>query len=156
MENRLIRHHLAAPDVLRSEQLRKLRYILNFARLDDFEPGAAGPGGTRGRGDVSVGAEIAPWRDRVVDELYGSLREERDPATALTAARDVLAGLVDDQDVARRLLAEGHGGDFSSPNWMPRSATRNSSRFLAVAAEPALSTSAPWSVCSRQATCPIT
>ncbi len=91
-----------APDVLSTEELRKLRYILNFARLADFEPGAAGPGGTRGRGDVSVGAEIAPWRARVVDALYGSLREERDPVTALTAARDVLAGLLDDQDEHRR------------------------------------------------------
>lgn len=40
MENRLVRHHLANPDVLSGEQLRKLRYILNFARLADFEPGA--------------------------------------------------------------------------------------------------------------------
>src|ERR1700692_2835603 len=48
MENRLIRHHLAEPEVLSAEELRKLRYILNFARLADFEPGAAGP--PRGRG----------------------------------------------------------------------------------------------------------
>jgi hypothetical protein len=113
MENRLVRHHLAAPDVLSSEQLRKLRYILSFARLADFEPGAAGPGATRGRGDVSVGAEIAPWRDMVVDALYRPLREERDTVTALTAAREVLAGLLDDQDEQRRLLAERHGNDFS-------------------------------------------
>jgi predicted acylesterase/phospholipase RssA len=113
MENRLVRHHLETPDVLSSEQLRKLRYILNFARLADFEPGAAGPGGTRGRGDVSVGAEIAPWRARVADALYGPLREERDAATALTAARDVLAGLIDGQDEQRRLLAERHGNGFS-------------------------------------------
>ncbi|MGB3333282.1 MAG: patatin-like phospholipase family protein, partial [Mycobacterium sp.] len=48
MENRLIRHTLRRPDVLSAEQLRRLRYLLNFARLDDFEPGAAGPGGARG------------------------------------------------------------------------------------------------------------
>jgi predicted acylesterase/phospholipase RssA len=113
MENLLVRHHLAAPDVLSSEQLRKLRYILSFARLADFEPGAAGPGATRGRGDVSVGAEIAPWRDRVVDALFGPLREERDAVTALTAAREVLADLLDGQDEQRRLLAERHGNDFS-------------------------------------------
>ena len=65
--------------------MRKLRYILNFARLADFEPGAAGPTGSRGRGDVSVGAEIAPWRARVADALHGPLREERDPATALSS-----------------------------------------------------------------------
>ncbi len=81
MENRLIRHHLANPDVLSTDELRRLRYILNFARLADFEPGAAGPGGSRGRGDVSVGAEIAPWRSRVADALYGPLREEPDPVT---------------------------------------------------------------------------
>ena len=57
MENRLVRHHLSTPDVLSGEDLRKLRYILNFARLADFEPGAAGPGGSHGRGDISVVAE---------------------------------------------------------------------------------------------------
>ena len=114
MENRLIRHHLAEPDVLSAEQLRKLRYILNFARLADFEPGAAGPGGSRGRGDVSVGAEIAPWRSQVADALYGPLREEPDPITALKTARDALAGLVADQDEQRQVLIERHGNDFSA------------------------------------------
>ncbi|OPE46112.1 hypothetical protein BV510_26920, partial [Mycolicibacterium diernhoferi] len=50
MENRLVRLNLANPGVLSAEQLRKLRYLINFAKLSDFEPGAAGPGGTRGRG----------------------------------------------------------------------------------------------------------
>jgi predicted acylesterase/phospholipase RssA len=114
MENRLIRHHLSNPDVLSREELRKLRYILNFARLADFEPGAAGPGGTRGRGDVSVGAQVAPWRSRVTDALYGPLREERDPVTALMTARDATAGLAADQDDQRRVLIERHGNDFSA------------------------------------------
>ena len=114
MENKLVRHHLAKPDVLSVEELRRLRYILNFARLADFEPGAAGPGGSRGRGDVAVGAELAPWRARVADALYGPLREERDPATALARARDVLAELTDDQDEQRRALIEAHGNDFSA------------------------------------------
>lgn len=114
MENRLVRHALRHPDALSSEQLRRLRYLLNFARLDDFEPGAAGPGGTRGRGDVSVGAELASWRTKVADTLYGPLREERDPVIALTAARDALGGLAAGQDEQRRQLVEHHGNDFSS------------------------------------------
>lgn len=113
MENRLIRHSLRRPDVLSDEQLRRLRYLLNFARLDDFEPGAAGPGGTRGRGDVSVGAELAPWRARVVDALRGPLREERDPVMAMIAARDALGALTAEQDEQRELLIERHGNDFS-------------------------------------------
>ncbi|HUH68685.1 MAG TPA: patatin-like phospholipase family protein [Mycobacterium sp.] len=113
MENRLVRHHLSNPDVLSSEDLRKLRYILNFARLADFEPGAAGPAGNRGRGDISVGAEIAPWRSRVADALYEPLREEPDPVMALTTARDALTTLADDQDDQRRVLIERHRNDFS-------------------------------------------
>jgi predicted acylesterase/phospholipase RssA len=113
MENRLIRHQLAAPEVLSADELRQLRYILNFTRLADFEPGAAGPGGSRGRGDVSVGAEIAPWRSRVTDALYGPLREEPDPITALRTAREALPGLAADQDDQRRVLIERHGKDFS-------------------------------------------
>lgn len=113
MENRLIRHSLRQPDVLTAPQLRRLRYLLNFARLDDFEPGAAGPGGARGRGDVSVGAELAPWRAKVADALRGPLREERDPVMAMTAARDTLGALAAEQDEQRRLLVERHGNDFS-------------------------------------------
>jgi predicted acylesterase/phospholipase RssA len=114
MENKLVRHHLAKPDVLHDDELRRLRYILNFARLADFEPGAAGPGGRRGRGDVSVGAEVAPWRAKVVDAFYGPLREERDPTTALTRARDALVRLSDEQDERRRVLIDGHGNHFSA------------------------------------------
>jgi predicted acylesterase/phospholipase RssA len=114
MENKLVRHHLAKPEVLSAEELRRLRYILNFARLADFEPGAAGPGGSRGRGDVAVGAELARWRARVADALYGPLREERDPARALARAREVLAELTDDQDGQRRALIKAHGNDFSA------------------------------------------
>src|SRR6201998_3588131 len=113
MENRLIRHQLSAPDVLSAEELRQLRYILNFARLTDFEPGAAGPGGSRGRGDVSVGAEIAPWRSRVADALYGPLREEPDPVTALRTAREALASLEPDPDDHRQRLLQRHGNKFS-------------------------------------------
>ena len=38
MENRLVRHDLAAPDVLSRNELRRLRYILNFARLTTSSP----------------------------------------------------------------------------------------------------------------------
>src|ERR1700744_2151307 len=114
MENRLIRHQLAAPDVLSAEELRRLRYILHFARLADFDPGAAARGGSRGRGDVSVGAEIAPWRSRVADALYGPLREEPDPVTALQAAREALAGVAAEPSDQRRVLIDRHGNDFSA------------------------------------------
>ncbi|MCV6985603.1 patatin-like phospholipase family protein [Mycobacterium shinjukuense] len=114
MENRLVRHHLAHPDVLSDDDLRKLRYILNFARLADFEPGAAGPGSRRGRGDISVGPEVAPWRSRVTDALYGPLREEPDPVEALKAARNVLDALAADQDDQRQVLIQRHGNDFSA------------------------------------------
>jgi predicted acylesterase/phospholipase RssA len=113
MEKRLVRFAITAPDVLSDEELRRLRYLLNFARLTTFGPGAAGPNGTRGRGDVTMGAEIANWRARVADALHEPLREERDPVTALTAAREVLAGLFDTQDEERRVLADRHGNDFS-------------------------------------------
>nr|WP_155763876.1 patatin-like phospholipase family protein [Mycobacterium asiaticum] len=114
MENRLVRNHLANPEVLSDDELRRLRYILNFARLADFEPGAAGPGGRRGRGDISVGAEIGPWRSRVIDALHGPLREETDPIKSSTTARDALHNLSNDQDDQRNVLIERHRNDFSA------------------------------------------
>ena len=114
MENRLLRHHLHEPDVLSGDELRRLRYILNFARITDFEPGAAGPGGTRGRGDVSIGAELASWRSRVIDVLSGPLQRGGDDVTSLTETKAALAALTDGQDEQRRLLIERHGSDFSA------------------------------------------
>jgi hypothetical protein len=114
MERRLVRLTMEKPDVLSDPALRKLRYILNFARLTDFEPGAAGPGGTRGRGDVRVGPELAQWRSKVTDTLHGPLREERNAILALTSARSALERLADDQDEQRRLLIERHAGECSA------------------------------------------
>lgn len=113
MENRLVRHTLAHPDVLGADTVRQLRYLLNFARLTDFEPGAAGPAGVRGRGDVAVGAELAGWRARVVDLLHGPLRTETDPVTALTTARNALERLAECQDEQRAVLIDHHRNDFS-------------------------------------------
>src|SRR6478735_7436547 len=66
MEAALVRADLECPDVLSPAQFRRLRYLLSFVRLTVFEPGAAGPGGTRGRGDVTVGDEITGFRQRVI------------------------------------------------------------------------------------------
>lgn len=114
MENRLVRLGLSNPDVLSDTAMRRLRYILNFARLTDFEPGAAGPNGARGRGDITVGPQLAPWRSRVTDALHGPLHEERDAVTALQTARAALEGLAADQDDQRQVLAERHRNDFSA------------------------------------------
>jgi predicted acylesterase/phospholipase RssA len=114
MERRLVRTALAQPHVLADAELRRLRYILNFARLTDFEPGAAGPGGKRGRGDLRVGPELTQWRARVVDTLHGPLRKERNPITALTTARAALESLAGDQDEQRSRLIQNHANDCSA------------------------------------------
>ena len=72
-----------------------------------------GPFAAGGSVASSVGAQIAPWRSRVADTLYGPLREEPDPTTALRTARETLGYLVADQDDQRRVLIERHGNDFS-------------------------------------------
>lgn len=113
MERRLLRLTSDQPTVLSDDAVRKLRYVLNFARLADFEPGAAGPRGTRGRGDIQVGEELAQWRSKVIDTLHGPLREERNSILALTTARAALERLIDEQDEQRRLLAERHANDCS-------------------------------------------
>ncbi len=72
------------------------------------------------------------------------------------AARDVLAGLVDEQDEQRRLLIWRSTRTISPPpNWMQRSATRSSLRCWAAAEVRVSSTSGACSGCSRRAACPI-
>jgi len=80
--------------------------------LTVFEPGAAN-GGERGRGDVDLTEELAPWRDTVVRALTGPLRTETDPEQRLVLARDAYFGLEAEQEVRRTELVERHRGDFS-------------------------------------------
>src|SRR5207302_195710 len=82
--------------VVRAQRVfRRRRYRLAFARLTGFEPGAAGPGGTRGRGDVQVGEELKTFRARVIDTLHGPLREGTDPVRRLQAAKTALDALTE-------------------------------------------------------------
>lgn len=113
MERALVRAHLDAPDVLTDTELRRIRYVLGFARLTVFEPGAAARG-ERGRGDVDVSGETAAWRRTVIDAFHGPLRRETDPEQRLTLAREAFRALEAEQDVRRRELLERHRDDFSA------------------------------------------
>nr|WP_307829638.1 patatin-like phospholipase family protein [Antrihabitans stalagmiti] len=113
MEAALTRADLVHPDVLTRTEFRRLRYLISFARLTVFEPGAAGPGGTRGRGDVSVADELADFRTRVVDALHDPLRTEQNLEARLVAAKAALVDFVEPLEEQRRLLAERHANDFS-------------------------------------------
>jgi predicted acylesterase/phospholipase RssA len=114
IERAIVRAALDVPDALTAEELRRVRYLLSFARLTAFEPGAAGPHGQRGRGDVDITADIAPWRERVVDRLRRPIREERDPARRLRTAHDALLELADEQAEIRARIVEKYANDFSA------------------------------------------
>lgn len=113
MERRLVRSALAHPDVLAAEELRRMRYLISFARLTVFEPGAAGGAGRRGRGDVDVSDELAQWRSKVIDAFAQSLGRERDREVRLQLAREVLRSLEAEQTEQREALLERHRNDFS-------------------------------------------
>lgn len=114
LERALVRAHVDAPDAMTEVEVRRLRYLISFARLTVFEPGAAGPQGTRGRGDVDVAEDLAPWRDVVIDRLTGPLRREQDPEKRLARAREVYYELEEQQTEQRRLLLERRGNDFTA------------------------------------------
>ena len=113
MESALVRAHLDKPGVLSDEEFRRLRYLLSFARLTVFEPGAAGPDGLRGRGDVNVAAEVEPFRARVADVLYGPLRKELKAENRLLGAREALVELSGELESTRADVAHAHLDDFS-------------------------------------------
>lgn len=113
MEAALTRADLEHPDVLTRQEFRRLRYLLTFARLTVFEPGAAGPGGVRGRGDVSVADELVGFRELVVDVLHDPLRNEPDLRTRLAAAKEALAHLAPTLEDERARVAERHADDFT-------------------------------------------
>jgi predicted acylesterase/phospholipase RssA len=114
MESALVRADLEHPGAVAPADVRRLRYLLGFARLTAFQPGAAERGGRTDRRDVEVTDEVAGLRDRVIDELEAPLRREADPGERLRRAVAALDGLREPLAEARRQLVERHAGDFSA------------------------------------------
>lgn len=112
METRLIEAGLARPELTESRQYSQLRYLLNFARLDRFQPGAAA-GRPRG-GDVQVSPElVSPLRERVLEALYGPLHDERNAWQRFTKASANFRDLDEALAGRRQALLQHHVDDFS-------------------------------------------
>ena len=112
-ETAIVRAAVAEPGVLAPAELNRLRYLASFARLGVFEPGAAGPGGTRGRGDIDVSKDLASFSHRVVADLADPVRRHREPRERLLRAKTSLAQLSEPMLETRRTLLERHGSSFS-------------------------------------------
>lgn len=112
MERALVRAHLQVPGVLADAEVRRLRYLISFARLTVFEPGAATGG--RGRGDVDVTADLEPFRTRVVEALRGPLRRESDPEQRLLRSREAFNDLEGEMTEQRRVLLDRRRADFTA------------------------------------------
>jgi predicted acylesterase/phospholipase RssA len=113
MESAAVRADLDHPTVLGVQRYHRLRYLLSFAQLTTFQPGAAGSGRAGGRREVAVGDELDAFRARVADDLAGPLREERDPVRRLQSAALVLERLEAPLAEARAHVLERHGDELS-------------------------------------------
>ena len=114
MESALVRADLAHPDVLPRGQVRRLRYLLSFARLSSFQPGAAEMGRAAKRAEVAVGNELEGLRARVLEQLTPPLRDEKDPVERLRGAGGALEQLAGPLEDARQRLIAHHLNDFSA------------------------------------------
>ena len=112
MEMSLVRAKVAHPTVIAEGDYQCLRYLLNFARLDAFAPGAAkGEGGWE---DVKLDQSILePFRELVLRALYKPLRRGGDRSRRLTESASVLPPLRDALIEARGRLLARHANDFS-------------------------------------------
>jgi hypothetical protein len=113
MEMSLVRAWLAHPDLLSDRDYRRARYILGFARLERFAPGAALRTGRRG--DVTVDPTlIDPFRDAVMRVLYKPLHQEDSLRERLARTGSVVASLATALDEVRPQLLARHQNDFSA------------------------------------------
>lgn len=103
-ETTLVRAALAQPGILTEDELRRVRYLLSFARLGVFAPGAAG--GATGDADVDLTEQLREFRTRTVAELAEPVRRERDPKARLTRARTGLGSLTEWMLEARRQVLD--------------------------------------------------
>ncbi len=112
MEMSLVRAWLAHPDAMPERDVRRLRYILGFAKLHRFAPGAA-LGGRR-RPDIEVDpVVIEPFRELVLRALYRPLTKEDSLRERLALSGAVLAPLSAALADARPRLITHHRADFS-------------------------------------------
>lgn len=93
LEASLVRAELAHPGTVAPRDVRRLRYLLGFARLTNFQPGAAGHGRVPGRAEVNVGPGLEAFRTRVLEALLPALRVETDRPKRLRRAVAVLEQL---------------------------------------------------------------
>jgi predicted acylesterase/phospholipase RssA len=112
MEMALVRAWLAHRDLLPERDFQRLRYILGFARLRRFAPGAALRGPRRPDVDVEP-AIIEPFRELVLRALYRPLHREDNLRERLTQSAAVLGPLTAALSDARPRLIAHHRADFS-------------------------------------------
>jgi len=113
MELALVRADLECPDTIAAVQLRRLRYLLRFAHLTDFQPAAAEQARRLpDRPEVSLGAELAGLRRRVIDTMRGPLRVERDQASRLQRAGAELGALEPELADAKREVLDRHAHEL--------------------------------------------
>lgn len=113
MEMALVRAWLAHPDLIPAQDYRRLRYLLSFARLTSFVPGAA----LRGRRGDEVEPDpqiVGPLRELVLRALYRSLHREESLRERLTRSVAVLSPLLAALKEARPRLLARHRSDFSA------------------------------------------
>lgn len=109
METALVRAWLAHPELIPERDFRRLRYILGFARLHRFAPGAAP------REDVEVDtALVEPFRELVLRALYRPLFKEDSRRERLLRSVAVLGPLTAALNDARPRLLARHPLDFSA------------------------------------------
>ena len=112
----LVRADVANPGLLDEADFQRLRYLLGFARLTSFQPGAAERGGRTERPDVSVADEVEPLRDAGRRRAQRSAAA-RDATTASACAprREALgecSAPLPSEPAGR--WSTRHGGDFSA------------------------------------------
>jgi predicted acylesterase/phospholipase RssA len=135
MESAVIRGDLEHPGELDPEDVQRWRYLISFAGLTRFQPGAAPDrrgsepsGRTRRlpalwlrrvpadgpRPEVDVAAELERFRALVLHELTEALRDERDPKLRLAGAAAGLRRLVAPLEETRHRVIDHHRADFSA------------------------------------------
>ncbi len=113
MEMTLVRATLAHPTFLLPREQQQLRYLLGFARLHRFAPGAAL--GQPRRGEVELDpAILAPFRELVLRDLYPPLRREDTTRDRLAGCLKALPALHAAVASARKQVLEHHRDDFST------------------------------------------
>lgn len=115
MESKLVAAAVNYPGVITRRREHQLRYAINLARIETFQPGAARRGSRTSRPDVEVRTpRLTRLRNKLLRELRDPILDPKQGDQRLANAAKILGPMISDIEKTRAEILEKYANEFSA------------------------------------------